>query len=290
MTSVVEVDALVFDVFGTVVDWRAAVISEGRALSDEHGLEVDWPSFADRWRREGYLGPIQEMVAGGRPWAPIDTVLRDHLDRLAGDYGFAGVGTVALDRLAGVWERLDPWPDAVAGLDRLRARYVIGPLSNATFGALTRMARRAGLGWDCIIATELFGTYKPDPRTYLGAAGLLRLPPERVMLVAAHPNDLDAARSCGLRSAYVPRPLEWGARAAARDERRCRGRRGRGHRGRGHRGRRLRRPGRRAGGVTPAGIAPTCARNARHYRRPGGSWTSVYRRRARKARHPPRRS
>lgn len=203
-----SVEAVLFDVFGTVVDWRTSVIEAGSSLAVAR--PVDWAAVADEWRREGYLRPIRRMVAGDRPWAPIDTVMREELDRLAERHGFADVKGSSLDELSRVWERLQPWPDVVEGLDRLRARYMIGPLSNGGFGALTRMARYSGLGWDCVISAELFHTYKPDRRVYEGAAALLGLPPGRVMLVAAHPSDLRAARACGLATGHVPRPLEWG--------------------------------------------------------------------------------
>lgn len=208
-----SVEAVLFDVFGTVVDWRSSVIDAGRALAP--AAPVDWGALADEWRREGYLRPIGQMVAGERPWAPIDQVLREELDRLAGRYGLADVGEEALDELSGVWERLRPWPDAVEGLERIRAGYLIGPLSNGGFGALTRMARHGGLRWDCVISAQLFNSYKPDRRVYHGAAALLDLAPERVMLVAAHPSDLRAARACGFATAYVPRPLEWGPAGVA---------------------------------------------------------------------------
>lgn len=208
MVAAESVEALLFDVFGTVVDWRTSVISEGERLGA--GRPVDWATVTDQWRRQGYLRPIVEMVAGERPWEPIETVMREELDRLADRHGFADVGEAALDELATVWERLAPWPDAPGGLDRLQARYLIGPLSNGGFGALTRMARHAGLRWDCVISAQLFRTYKPDRRVYEGAAGLLGLAPGRVMMVAAHPSDLRAARACGLATGYVPRPLEWG--------------------------------------------------------------------------------
>lgn len=208
MVAPASIEAVLFDVFGTVLDWRRSIVKEGERLA---ALEqVDWAAVADEWRREGYLRPIRQMVAGERPWAPIDNIMRQELDGLAERYGFAGLGASALDELSKVWERLLPWPDAAEGLDRLRARYIIGPLSNGAFGALTRMARHAGLRWDCVISAELFRTYKPDARVYEGAASLLGLPPERVMLVAAHPSDLRAARACGLATAHVPRPLEWG--------------------------------------------------------------------------------
>jgi 2-haloacid dehalogenase len=198
--------ALLFDVFGTVVDWRSSVIAAGSAVA----ADVDWPGCADQWRRQGYLEPIGRMVRGEEPWAPIDGVMRAQLDVLADRFGFASVGADALDDLALVWERLDPWPDVQPGLARLKSRYPIGPLSNGSFGGLTRMGRYGGLGWDFIISTELFQSYKPDPKTYLGAAALLGLEPSEVMLVAAHPLDLQAAAGCGLGTAYVPRPQEWG--------------------------------------------------------------------------------
>jgi len=210
MNAPPKLDAVLFDVFGTVVDWRSAIISHGAALAAAHHLEVDWPSFADRWRHQGYLEPIGRMVTGEQPWTPIDTALRHQLGVLADEYSFAGVGIAALDDMGRVWERLQPWPDVREGLDRLRSRYPIGPLSNGTFASLVRMSRHAGLRWDCILAAELFGAYKPDPRVYSGAVTLLGLEPARVMLVAAHPLDLRAARRCGLLTAYIPRPLEWG--------------------------------------------------------------------------------
>lgn len=210
MPGSAPVDAVLFDVFGTVVDWRGSVMAEGQRLSDRFGMEVDWGLVVDDWRRDGYLRPIGEMVGGRRPWTPIATVMRQELDQLAERHGFAEVGVETLDRLSTVWERLRPWADAPEGLDRLRACYTIGPLSNGGFGSLTRLARHAGLRWDCVISAELFHSYKPDRRVYEGAAALLDLPPGRVMLVAAHPSDLRAARACGLATAHVPRPLEWG--------------------------------------------------------------------------------
>lgn len=203
-----NVEALVFDVFGTVVDWRSSVI----AACEATGLAGDWGVLADEWRRDGYLRPIVATVRGEAPWRPVDELMRDHLDVLAPRYGLDGVD---LDELARVWRRLDPWPDAVAGLTRLKERFTIAPLSNGGFAQLTAMARHAGLPWDCIISTDLFRSYKPDPACYLGAVELLDLPAERVMLVAAHPGDLRAAQACGLRAAYVPRPREWGPAAPA---------------------------------------------------------------------------
>jgi len=204
------VRALLFDVFGTVVDWRSGVVEE--ALRTVGPRDIDWGEFADRWRIEGYLEPIGEIVAGQRPYADVEFFLRQSLIEILGRHAIT-LGADDLDRLASVWRRLDPWPDAIEGLERLRRDFVIAPLSNGSFALLTSMAKRAGLPWDCIVSTELFCTYKPDPATYLGAARLLGLSPSEVMLVAAHPSDLRAAAQSGFRTAYVARPLEWGPAA-----------------------------------------------------------------------------
>ena len=196
------VEALVFDVFGTVVDWRSSVV---RAVSAS-GLDGDAGAFADAWRREGYLHPLVEVVTGQRPWEPMEALMRRTLDDLAVRFGVHG----DLDALQGVWRALDPWPDAVSGLARLQERYTVSTLSNGGFAQLTAMGRHGGLPWDCVISTDLFRSFKPDPACYLGACDLLELPPSSVMLVAAHPADLRGAAGCGLRTAYVPRPLEWG--------------------------------------------------------------------------------
>jgi 2-haloacid dehalogenase len=209
------VRALLFDVFGTVVDWRGSVVRAGAALSERTGVAVDWPAFADRWRREGYLAPIGRIVAGAEPWREVESLLGAQFDEQAAEAGLLHLPAKELAALRSVWHHLDPWPDARPGLDRLRRAHVVAPLSNGGFAMLTTMAKRAGLPWDCIISTELFRAYKPDPAAYRGGAGLLGLPEAQVMLVAAHPGDLRAAQRAGLRAAYVPRPAEWGPGAPA---------------------------------------------------------------------------
>jgi len=205
-----DVEALVFDVFGTVVDWRSGVTDAAKAISGDRGSQVDWGAFADAWRTEGYLAPIGEIVQGRRPYTDIETLLGDTLEMLLARYGI-DLEATQVESLKSVWRRLDPWPDAREGLERLRRHYVVGPLSNGSFALLTEMAKQAGLPWDCILSTELFSAYKPDRRTYEGAVRLLGLAPGQVMLVAAHVGDLRAASSVGLRTAYVPRALEWGS-------------------------------------------------------------------------------
>jgi 2-haloacid dehalogenase len=211
---------LLFDVFGTVVDWRGSIIATGEELGPRIGTDVDWGSFASDWRREGYLRPIVEMFDGNRGRAPIDSLLADQLEVLLGRYGLSELADADRRWLLGVWRRLAPWPDAVGGLMRLKERYLIGPLSNGGFGLLTDMAKAARLPWDFVISAELFRAYKPSPEVYIGGARLLERSPEELMLVAAHPADLEAARQTGMQTAYVARPLEWGpeTKAAAPDE------------------------------------------------------------------------
>ena len=204
-----EIVALTFDVFGTVVDWRTSVIREGEMLSQEKGFDVDWGEFADRWR--GGYGPSMNRVRTGElPWTKIDVLHRMVLDELIVEYGLTGLSEEETDHFNRVWHRLIPWPDTVRGLHRLRSQYLITTLSNGNVSLLTNMAKNAGMPWDCILSSELAGHYKPDPEVYLMAAELLSLPPNRVMMVAAHKGDLRAAQRVGLRAAFVARPFERG--------------------------------------------------------------------------------
>lgn len=200
--------ALVFDVFGTVVDWRGTVLRE---LADLGLSEAERVSFAEEWRRVGYAGAIGRVRQGDLPWMLVDELHRRKLDELLPRYGLTRLSEAEIDHLNRVWHRLQPWPDAVEGLTLLRRRFVISPLSNGNFALLTNMAKHGGLPWDCILSAELFNAYKPDPATYLGATRLLGLEPSQVMMVAAHSNDLKAAAALGLPTAFVSRPLEWGA-------------------------------------------------------------------------------
>jgi len=206
--------ALAFDVFGTVVDWRGSIIRELEEFGGSHGLQRDWPTFADDWRA-GY-GPAMDRVRRGElPWTRIDDLHRMILDDLLGKAGITAVVDADIDHLNRAWHRLDPWPDTVAGLTRLKEKFTITTLSNGNMSLLTNMAKRAGLPWDCVISAELFHHYKPDREAYLGCADLLGVPPDQLMLVAAHPSDLSAARAAGLRTAFVARPLEHGPPARA---------------------------------------------------------------------------
>jgi 2-haloacid dehalogenase len=205
-----EVKALAFDVFGTVVDWRGSIIREGRALGRAKGLDVDWAAFADDWRA-GYRPSMDRVRRGELPWTDLDTLHRMVLDRILAQFRIRGLNAADKAHLNRVWHRLRPWPDAVAGLARLKRRFVIATLSNGNVALLTNMAKHAGLPWDCILSGELFRHYKPDPEVYRGAAELLGLAPREVMMVAAHKGDLRAAQGAGMRTGFVPRPLERGA-------------------------------------------------------------------------------
>jgi 2-haloacid dehalogenase len=207
--SLAGVQALTFDMFGTVVDWRGSIIREGEALGAAHGLKVDWAAFADAWRGD-YRPSMARVRSGELPWTKLDVLHRMTLDELFDKFGIHTLSEADRQHWNRVWHRLTPWPDAVPGLTRLRQHYVLATLSNGNVALLTNMARHGGLPWDCILSAEIMRHYKPDPETYLGAAELLGLQPSQVMMVAAHKSDLKAAQAVGLRAAFVPRPLEFG--------------------------------------------------------------------------------
>jgi 2-haloacid dehalogenase len=213
------VQALVFDVFGTVVDWRGSIIREGRRLARAKGLRVDWAAFADAWRG-GYRPAMARVRSGELPWSSIDALHLMILEDLLKRFRIRGLSGEEVQQLNRAWHRLRPWPDARAGLRRLKRDHVIATLSNGNVALLTDLAKFGALPWDCILSAELFRRYKPDPQVYLGAAALLDVAPRRLMMVAAHKDDLHAARGCGLRTAFVRRPLEFGrgARPDLKDE------------------------------------------------------------------------
>jgi 2-haloacid dehalogenase len=209
MTAKLEVQALLYDVFGTVVDWRGSIIDDLSRFGAEKGLRADWAAFADEWR--GLYQPgLEEVRSGRRPWTILDTLHRESLDKLIAKFGLAGLSEADKVHMNKVWHRLKPWPDAVAGLTRLKQRYIIGTLSNGNVGLLTRMAKFGGLPWDVVLGAETARAYKPLPQAYLANAALLNLEPGQVMLVAAHNSDLAAAASAGLRTGFVARPMEYG--------------------------------------------------------------------------------
>ena len=202
--------ALTFDVFGTVVDWHGSVAREVRALAAAKGLRVNAVKFTKAWRA-GYRPAMDKVRSGELPWTKIDVLHRMILDGLLTELGIADALTEEEKaHLNRVWHRLKPWPDAVRGLKRLKTRYIVATLSNGNTGLLVNMAKQAGLPWDCIFSSETFHHFKPDPEMYLGAADVLDLRPDQVMMVASHKHDLRAAASCGLKTAFIKRPHEYG--------------------------------------------------------------------------------
>jgi 2-haloacid dehalogenase len=201
--------ALFFDVFGTLVDWRAGVAREAARILGPLGHTLDWPAFADAWRDE-YQPALEEVRAGRMPFCKLDVLHRRNLERILSRFAVSGVGEEALRELNLAWHRLDAWPDVVSGLVRLRERFLLAPVSNGNISLMVDLARRNGLPWDAILGAETAGDYKPKPRVYLAACAAFDLAPADGMMVAAHSNDLAAAAACGLRTAHVARPNEHG--------------------------------------------------------------------------------
>lgn len=207
--SLDRVKALTFDVFGTVVDWRSSIAREAKAALAPKGHDLDWHGFADAWRAR-YQPAMQQVRSGARPFTKLDILHRENLDAVLAEFGVAGLSAAELDDLNRAWHRLDPWPDAVAGLRRLKTKYVLATQSNGNVALMVNMAKRADLPWDVILGAEVCRAYKPMPEAYERAADLLGLAPEECMMTAAHNDDLKAAAACGFRTAFVPRPTEYG--------------------------------------------------------------------------------
>jgi 2-haloacid dehalogenase len=204
-----SVRALVFDIFGTVVDWRGSIVREGEAT----GITIDWGRFADRWRAN-YAPSMQRVRTGELPWTKLDALHRATLEDLIAEFGLGAWSAAEREHFNHVWHRLAPWPDSCAGLKRLRQRYVLATLSNGNVSLLVDLVRHGALPFDTVLSAELFRHYKPDPEVYGGARELLG---DELMLVAAHVADLRAARACGLRTAFVARPFEHGPAGRAEE-------------------------------------------------------------------------
>jgi len=204
--------AVLFDVFGTVVDWRSGVAREATAFFARHGIaNIDGFAFADAWR-DRYEPSMAAISKGGRTFVRLDVLHRENLEAALKEFGVDPVQLPgdALADLNLAWHRLDPWPDVIAGLSRLKTKYIIAPLSNGNIVLLTNMAKRAGIPWDAILGAEVVRAYKPTPESYLCTVDVLGMKPDEVCLAAAHNGDLEAAQKCGLRTAMVPRPTEHG--------------------------------------------------------------------------------
>ena len=204
-----NIKALTFDVFGTVVDWRSSIISEGGQLNLDWGWELNWTKFADRWRGM-YQPSMEEVRTGNRNWEILDNLHRESLERLLEEFGCKGVGEDRIDHLNRMWHRLRPWPDAVEGLLRMKKRFILATLSNGNVALLVNMAKNSGLPWDAVLGAEVARSYKPMPDAYLITAIMLGLEPGNCMMVAAHNQDLQAASKLGFQTAFVHRPSEYG--------------------------------------------------------------------------------
>ena len=207
--ELISVKACVFDTFGTVVDWRSSVIAEANGWGKTKGLKVDWVEFTDRWR-QGYRPAMDKVRKGKIPWTNLDDLQRMILEDLLKQYRIEGLSDEEKVNWSHVWRRLNPWADSVEGLTRLKRKYIISPMSNGNVALLTNLAKFAGLPWDVILGTDLVKHYKPDREMYLSAPLYLDLRPDEVMMCAAHVSDLQAARSCGLRTGFIYRPNEFG--------------------------------------------------------------------------------
>jgi 2-haloacid dehalogenase len=208
--GIAQLKALLFDVFGTCVDWRAGIIREGELFGRAHGfIHVDWANFADAWRAL-YQPQMDKVRTGQRSWTKLDALHRESLEIVLRDFGIAEIPAADLDEFNRAWHRLDPWPDTIEGLARLKTRYIIAPNSNGNVALILNMAKRAGIPWDAILGAEIARAYKPTPEEYMRNLEILDLASSQVMMVAAHNSDLVAARACGLRTGFVARPLEHG--------------------------------------------------------------------------------
>ena len=207
-----EIKACLFDVFGTVVDWRSSVRRDLEDFARAKGIRgIDWLEFAVEWRKL-YQPAMDEVRSGRRAFTILDVLHRESLVKLIQRYGIAGLSEDDVDHMSRAWHRLDPWPDVREGLTRLKRARIIAPCSNGNIALMVNLAKRAGLPWDLNLSCELYRAYKPQPASYLGAVGLLGIRPDEAMMVAAHYSDLQAAATCGLRTAYVHRPREFGDR------------------------------------------------------------------------------
>ncbi len=203
------VKALTVDVFGTATDWHSSIVREGEQLSLHKQIVVDWHRLARAWR-SGYEPAMARVRRGELPWTKIDDLHRMILDEILTQHGMPEFSHRERSAFNRVWHRLDPWPDVIGGILRLRTRYTVAALSNANISMLTNMAKYNGIPWDCILSAELARHYKPDKEVYETAAQLLDLEPNAIMMIATHGDDLEGARSVGFKTAFVSRPLEWG--------------------------------------------------------------------------------
>jgi 2-haloacid dehalogenase len=204
-----SVKALFFDVFGTVVDWRTSIARESEAILKPEGYALDWLAFADAWRDE-YQPAMEEVRSGKIPFSKLDALHRRNLERILPRFKVSGLDEPTMQNFNRAWHRLDGWPDATTGLQRLHKKFLIAPVSNGNISLMAGIARRNDFPWDAILGAEIAGDYKPKPRVYLRACEAFDCPPAECMMVAAHSGDLAAAAAVGLKTAHVARPNEHG--------------------------------------------------------------------------------
>ena len=212
-----DIRALVFDTFGTLVDWRTGLITQLERWGQERDIAADWPALVLAWRLE-HVPALAAVRARQRPWADLDELQGETMRQLAPRFGLPTLSDESVDHLARMWHALPGWPDTTEGVARLRTKYLVAPLSNGHVELLIGLARTANITFDAVFGADVFRQYKPDPSTYLGAAGLLGCQPGEVLFVASHPSDLASAASCGLRTCFVSRPLEYGAGVVVEEE------------------------------------------------------------------------
>ena len=204
------IKAVLFDTFGTIVDWRSSIAVESEALANAQGVsDFDGDSFARAWRA-GYKPGMAKVSSGERPWTSIDVIHRERLENILPEFGLSMLDERSRDHLNSAWHRLSPWPDSIPGLKRLKKKYLISPLSNGSIVLLSTMAKNAGIPWDFIFSSDMHRAYKRNPAVYQNAIRLLNMAPNEIMMVAAHNDDLEAARHEGMRTAYINRPTEYG--------------------------------------------------------------------------------
>jgi 2-haloacid dehalogenase len=208
-TELGAIRAIVFDTFGTIVDWRTSLIKSLKEFGREKGVEVAWDRLVDRWRA-AYQPNLHRVRTGELEWTILDQLHYYALVKLLPHFSLTSLPESDLSFLTSCWHRLAPWPDVIEGLRRLRKKYIIGPLSNGNLALMVDLAKFAELPWDVVFGADLFRHYKPDPETYLGVCNFLGLRPGQVMMGAAHNYDLKAAKALGLRTAFIPRPTEYG--------------------------------------------------------------------------------
>ena len=204
-----EVKALLFDVFGTVVDWRTGIAIEVQMIAKKYNIELNADDFADAWRAE-YQPAMEQIRSGKRSFTILDTLHLENLKKIAPRFNLNNLSNEDLNFLVSAWHRLPGWPDSSQGLNKLKKKFILATQSNGNIALMVNMAKYSNLSWDVILGAEVLGHYKPEPQAYIKACKALNLKPSECLMVAAHDDDLKAASLQGMKTAYVHRPFEYG--------------------------------------------------------------------------------